>query len=218
MRRQSGHVVCSDFSKCRLEDGLQKPCESNASGTMVFSKHRLQSLSSQWSAALFCSARIADAVLQVGCIQIRVVAVYGYHSGFPDHTALNDALLGKVLNQVKQFQLPTLVVGDLNCNLSELTSWDQAVAQGVVDVAARHADLSGDQPAFTYKGISRIDYILCNRAAAVSFRGIEVDPAGYTDHAILKAEFDWEYSAVPKFSWKMPIDIATFSDVLPLVN
>ena len=84
-----------------------------------------------------------------------------------------------------------------------------------MDVAARQADLSGGQPEYTYKGISRLDYVLCNRAAAVSFQSLEVDPAEYTDHAILKAEFDWSSSLGSRMTWRMPTDFATFSDVLP---
>ena len=92
MRSQRGHVVFSGFSKCRHEDCLQKPGKASAVGTMIFSKSRSQCLSWQWSAPLFRSARISDAVLQVGSIPVRVVAVYGYHSGYADHVTLNDAL------------------------------------------------------------------------------------------------------------------------------
>ena len=218
MRRQSGHAVFSDFSKCRHEDGLQKPGKAQASGTLVFSKARSQCLSSQWSAPVFQSARIADAVIQVGSIQVRVVAVYGYHSGYADHVTLNDALMGKVFNQVKQFHLPTLVVGDFSCNIYDLTAWDQAVAQGFVDVAARQSDVCGSVPELTYKGLSRLDYVLCNRSAAVAFRALHVDPAGYTDHAILTAEFDWPQSVETTLSWQMPNDFATYSDILSRVK
>ena len=213
-----GHVAFSDFSKCRHEDGLQKPGKAVAVGTMIFSKSRLQCLSAQWPAPLFRSARISDAVLQVGIIQVRVVAVYGYNSGIADHVSLNDALLGKVFNQVRQFHLPTLVVGDFNCDLYELTAWNQAVAQGFVDVAARQASLLGETPDFTYKGISRLDYVLCNRAAAQAFCSIEVDPAGYSDHAILQASFNWANTVPSSPSGKMPVDFTTFPDVLPFVK
>ena len=92
------------------------------------------------------------------------------------------------------------------------------MAQGFVDVAARQADLAGNEPDFTYKGISRLDCILCNRSAAQAFHSIDVDPAGYIDHAFLKAELCWTSAAPESLSWKMPLDFATFADVLPFVK
>ncbi|OLP85590.1 hypothetical protein AK812_SmicGene33399 [Symbiodinium microadriaticum] len=140
--------------------------------------------------------------------KVRVIAVYGYHSGIKDSLTKNDILLGKILHRAQAFDLPVIVTGDLNCDINQLEAWHAAVARGYVDVAARQAALSSSEPEPTYKGQSRLDYVLCNRAAAVAFQALSADPQGFTDHAALSASFDWGLfqPVVPRWSFPRALD------------
>ena len=138
---------------------------------------------------------------------MRVIALYGFHSGLTDAAPKNDILLGKALRQADSFAVPTIIAGDFNCMLSDLHSWQAAVARGFVDVAQRVASLHDRDPEPTYKGISRLDYVICNPTAATAFQDIQVDPNGYTDHAILTAVFDWNCCPCKIPTWSFPRDL-----------
>ena len=75
-------------------------------------------------------------------------------------------------------------------------------------MGAKWAALSNTEPLPTYRGTSRLDYILCNPCAFRALSSFWVDPQGFTDHAVLHAEFCWDRvrSRVPR--WNMPMDIA----------
>ena len=111
----------------------------------------------------------------------------------PISVARNDKLLGHVFHMAGSFRVPVLVVGDFNCNLTDLSSWQAAVAKGfcgcgctnklLLQVVSRN--LHTKAPAV-------FDYITCNPLAARAFQVLSVDPRGYSDHASLLASFDWQ--------------------------
>ena len=189
-----------------------------ASGTVVFARTPMQCLSQSWEAAIFSSARVADAVLHVGAQQIRVIAVYGHHSGNPHSLQKNELLFSHVFARASQFHLPTIIAGDFNCDISMLSAWSKAQALGYVDVAAREAAVNNCQPDFTYRGTSRLDYVICNALAARAFQSLFVDPRGFTDHAVLDAVFHWEVTLPSIPSWKMPFDFGKCTALHKLVQ
>ena len=189
-----------------------------ASGTTVFAKTPMQCLSQGWEAAIFSSARVADAVLHTGAQQIRVIAVYGYHSGNRDSLQKNEHLFSHVFARASQFHLPTIVAGDFNCDISMLSVWSKAQALGYVDIAARQAAINNCQPEPTYRGTSRLDYVICNALAARAFQSLVVDPKGFTDHAVLDAVFHWEVTLPSIPSWKMPFDFGKCTALHQLVQ
>ena len=182
-------------------------------GALVCSRSHAKSLHSIWDAAVWQSSRIADSLIQLDTGQVRVVAVYGYHSGIPEAMELNEALLHHVFATVSCTHLPTIIVGDLNCDVNSIDSWRQAACKGYVDVAHKFASITGSEPENTYRGVSRLDYILCNSLAWKALRTFDVDPCGYTDHAILHASFDWDVLSQKIPRWSMPMDFAKLSQL-----
>ena len=185
-----------------------------ATGTLSMSRARAASLADQWEGPVYSSGRVSDALLQLASTQVRVISVYGYHSGIHESVAKNDILLGKVMHRAQSFQLPVIIAGDLNCDINLLESWQAAVARGFVDVAARQAALQGSEPEHTYKGQSRLDYVLCNDVAARAFQNLTLDPQGFTDHAALTASFDWELQSCKTPKWLFPRALDGQSDIL----
>ena len=158
-------------------------------------------------AAIFASARITDALLHLQGQQIRVIAVYGFHSGLPDHMSQNDRLLSHVFARASDFHVPTIIAGDFNCELSALPAWSKARAVGYVDLACRQASVLNTDPDMTFKGVSRLDYVVANPFAARAFRSMQVDPKGFTDHAVITAFFEWDSLHHNPPIWNMPFDI-----------
>ena len=192
------------------------PCfgRGSSSGVLIYTPVAKQlSISKSWSDVFYNTGRIADSLLYVSGRQIRVIAVYGYHSRVCDAEGLNSLLFHEVFQQAFSFSLPTLVVGDFNTDISSLDAWDVAVAKGFIDVAAHVAACEGRLPEPTYRGKSRLDYILANQAAMCHFHSFAQDPHGYTDHAVLEATFKWDSSPTYK-CWNMPFDLASVPDLL----
>ena len=206
-RKLGVSLVCSEVASSKTSKGSLVG-RSAATGTMCISRARSTSLAGQWEGPVYSSGRISDALLQLNGIQVRIIAVYGYHSGIKDSLVKNDILMGKVLHRAQAFDLPVIITGDLNCDINELESWHAAVARGFVDVAARQAAACSSEPQPTYKGQSRLDYVLCNKVAALAFQCLSVDPQGFTDHAILSASFDWEnfQPVIPRWSFPRALD------------
>ena len=105
----------------------------------------------------------------------------------------------------------------MNCDLAVRQPWIDARDAGMVDVAAWRADQSGQLPQPTYRGKSRLDYIICNQFALRHLLSFDQDPFGYTDHAILRCTFDWKPCAAG-LSWTMPSDLASIPGFLEQVR
>ena len=181
---------------------------SEASGAIILSQNPLQDLAGVWDHAVFSTGRVADALLQLPNIQIRVIAVYGYHAGIPDSVSKNDKLLSHVFAAASQYHMPVIITGDLNCNILELECWSKATTVGFVDIAEQEAIWRRQIPDMTYRGETRIDYVICNAWASSCLNKFSVDPNGYTDHAILHATFSWDGLRNSRPRWQMPSDVA----------
>ena len=179
-----------------------------AAGTLLFSRHHTKSLHNLWDKAMWHSSRISDCLIQLSDLQTRVIVVYGVHSGAQGSLEQNETLFHEIFRMVGRCHIPTLIVGDFNCDLNHLGCWQGALDRGFVDVGAKVAALTNQPPQPTYKGTSRLDYVVC---CPVAFRAMEtfrVDPQGFTDHAIVNITFRWEVikTRIPK--WSLPLDVA----------
>ena len=182
--------------------------KAQSSGVLISARSHAKSLHEVWDAAVWKSARIADMLLQIGNIQVRVIGLYGFHSGIANALDLNETLYQAVFSNIVGSHLPTIVAGDLNLDIEQLGCWATARDHGYVDVGAKWASLSNSEPVPTYRGTSRLDYIICNPQAFRALSSFWVDPQGYTDHAVLHAEFCWERAGERIPHWSMPMDIA----------
>ena len=217
-KKESSH--CSFSAASNQRSLLGKPCvgRGHSSGVLCFSRRARQlSLHKLWNPATWSTGRVSDTILHLDGMQIRIIGVYGYHVKVPDCDALNDILLSEVFAHARNFNIPTLVVGDMNCDLAVRQPWIDARDAGMVDVAAWRAGQSGQLPQPTYRGKSRLDYIICNQFALRHLLSFDQDPFGYTDHAILRCTFDWKPCAAG-LSWTMPSDLASIPGFLEQVR
>ena len=212
-------AICRSISN-RCHTALSHPASSKqlakigrneASGTMIFTKQPLRDMSGGIDAAIFNTSRIADAIVNLNGLQVRIIAIYAYHSGFDDQMAKNERLFAHAFAAASQFKIPTTVTGDFNCELSQLNCWEQATTAGFVDVGRHYAELHGSVPENTYRGESRLDYLVVNKVALQGLLSFQVDPKGFTDHAILHATFDWNAAMRPIPTWMTCYDAAQLS-------
>ena len=210
-------VASSAPTGARLNKGILTAGRGEASGTLISSRSPLIELRGIWNDAVFQTGRIADALITLQGVQIRVIAVYGYHSGVTNALGLNDVLFSEILAQSTSYNLPTLIAGDFNHALPEAPLWNQFRASGFTDIAAKYAALSGTFPEPTYRGKSRLDFVLANSAAEALISSFWQDPRGYTDHASLHLKLMIPRCAPQRMSWSMPVDMSSMPDILSKV-
>ena len=188
---------------------------STAAGTLLFSRQHAKSLHQLWDMATWQSARVSDSLIQLDGVQVRVIVVYGVHSGVQGSLEQNELLFGEIFRMIGSTHIPTLLVGDFNCDINRLGCWQCAVNRGFVDVGAKTAAMANQPPQHTYKGISRLDYVVCCPLAFRALESFSVDPNGFTDHAILRVQFSWDVlkTRIPK--WNLPCDMAKLCDSQP---
>ena len=179
-----------------------------ASGTLIWSSCKARDLKELWPQTAFQTGRVADAFISVGAVQVRVIACYGFPSSIPNHLGLNELLFQEVFFQANAYEVPTLIVGDLNVNLQNMQCWEKYSALGFCDYGAHVAALGGLSPQPTYRGISRLDYCIANSWAMPYLAGFSVDPRGFTDHGSLHILLGIEAHQPVCTRWAMPFDIA----------
>ena len=134
--------------------------------------------------------------------------------GITNALGLNDLLCSEVLSHASSFHLPTFIAGDFNHALLDAPVWSHYRAAGFVDLASKFATIAGEVPDPTYRGKSRLDYILANEAAEALCTAWHVDPRGYTDHASLHLRISLPRCSPYKLRWSMPYDMASVPQVL----
>ena len=185
-----------------------------ASGTLIWSSCKARDLKELWPQTAFQTGRVADAFISVGAVQVRVIACYGFPSSIPNHLGLNELLFQEVFFQANAYEVPTLIVGDLNVNLQDMQCWEKYSALGFYDYGAHVAALGGLSPQPTYRGISRLDYCIANSWAMPYLAGFSVDPRGFTDHGSLHILLGVEAHQPVCTRWAMPFDIASVPGIL----
>ena len=207
-------LITSPPSGARHLKGVMTSGRGEASGVMISSKYRATDLKQLWSPAIYQTGRVADCLIQIGEIQVRVLALYGYHSNMANSLGLNEILFQEVLDQASAYQLPTIIAGDFNYSITEAPIWSQFQASGFVDLATRFASLAGQSPQPTYRGKTRIDFVLVNSHAERMVKSFMQDPRGFTDHASLHVDFNVPRHSPLSYQWQMPVDIASVPQVL----
>lgn len=76
-------------------------------------------------------------------MQFQIITVYGVTSSHQDAAAFNSGLLNAAFEASKQLHLPTLIVGDWNCDPKSLTTWDLLDSEGFVDLKILFPRLKG---------------------------------------------------------------------------
>ena len=79
------------------------------------------------------TGRISEAIVKLGHLTVKVVAVYGFHAATPEYKTKNDQLLAMVLARVQNFQFLTIVGGDFNQPPETAPIWEQFRALGYVN-------------------------------------------------------------------------------------
>ena len=184
----------------------QRDCNTKgqARGVAILSQCPLRQCHQQWDQPIWQTSRVVDrfALTQTG--PIRVVGIYGYHQGFEDSLLKNEDLLREILHRVSCIDVPTILMGDFNCDVQSLAVWHDMDRMGWIDAALLQQQWDGEQPEMTFKETSRLDYIIFNAKAVSAFQGFAVSPQPETDHKSVTAYFDWSVVPAMRMHLSMP--------------
>ncbi|CAE7571190.1 unnamed protein product [Symbiodinium sp. CCMP2592] len=196
-----------DVGKRVFKDHRDCNTKGKSSGAAILSKFPLRATTTPWTEEAWKSCRVADSFIITETGPILVIALYGCHQNIPDAEAKNEALLREAAARSRLIRCPTVLVGDINCDIDALAAWSLMQQEGWKDGAAMQHCMDGLPIQKTFKDISRLDYILYNDLAAPAFRSFFVSEQAETDHRSVSAIFDW--GALPKeiSSFRMPMDL-----------
>ena len=131
-------------------------------GVLVSSDLAARHSSVEMPTATWASTRVVDVVVALtSTFHIRVVGFYGitakYHKNYVE---LNDKILSSVLSRILQSTIPCIIMGDFNCCLEDMPLWGRLSDWGWKDAAILNFERTGQEPMMTFKGETRMDYVL----------------------------------------------------------
>ena len=154
--------------------------------------------------ATWASTRVVDAVIAItSTLQVRVIGFYGitakYHKNYVE---LNDNILQSVLSRVMQSTLPCVIMGDFNCCLEDMPFWGRLSDWGWKDAAILNYERTGEPPLMTFKGETRIDYILIPPQLLQFVKDFRVQPETVSDHAMVSLRLAFPGDQLKVQVWK----------------
>ncbi|CAE7560123.1 unnamed protein product, partial [Symbiodinium sp. CCMP2456] len=206
--RKAGKHVCLSHpvDKRTFKDHRDCITKGQSQGAAIVSSAPLRSSSTEWPQDIWKTARVVDTMVVTEFVVVMVIAIYGYHRGFPDAATKNEELFRAAVHKASVVRCPALMLGDLNCDLQSLAVWDAMVQEGWSDAAMIQSQMDGKPMANTFQETSRLDYILMNNLARMAFQGFGVSEQNESDHRAVYASFAWD--SIPKHIWtyKSPMD------------
>ena len=213
-RLAKAYLATSTAAGSRMLKGATATGRGHAVGSLIYSKCKARSLHKLWPDVVFQSGRVSDALITVGSFQLRVIGVYGYNSSIANADGVNEILFEEIFRHAASFSLPTVIAGDFNFDLQLSVTWQHYSQLGYVDVGKHSSALARTEPEPTYRGQSRLDYVVCNALAFQHVQTFCLDPKGYTDHATLTVQFLLPTSVPCKMVWDVPTDLASCPRIL----
>ena len=145
-----------------------------AAGVAIFAYYPLReaigTISPDWQA----TSRILHCVLSLGPLQIQLVAIYGVTSSHKDSSEYNSNLLKEAWQASRHLPLPTIILGDFNCEPTTLRSWEHLEAEGFQDLQKIHRQLYGTCYPATCKDVTSPDTAICCPQMTSWLRRIQV--------------------------------------------
>ena len=173
-------------------------------GVLVSSDLAARHSSVTMPVATWSSTRVVDAVVALtSTIHVRVVGFYAitakYHKNYVE---LNDNILSSVLARVLQSTLPCIVMGDFNCCLEDMPLWGRMFDWGWRDAAILNHQRTGEPPMMTFKGETRIDYILIPPQLLQFVKCFNVYQDTVSDHAMVSLRLSFPGDQMKVQVWK----------------
>lgn len=122
---------------------------------------------------------------------IQVIVLYGPvpNSFLSTHNSM-ESLLDQAYSDARKFKGPTIIAGDINCDVTSLQAWTKLQNDGFWDAALEFATMNGFIPQPTCRDATRFMYLLVSRHLRPFLEWCDcLEDFYFSDHPVLKASF-----------------------------
>ena len=101
-----------------------------------------------------------------------------------------ESLLDQAYSDARKFKGPTIIAGDINCDVTSLQAWTKLQNDGFWDAALEFATMNGFKPQPTCRDATRFMYLLVSRHLRPFLEWCDcLEDFYFSDHPVLKASF-----------------------------
>ena len=192
--------LCAPRKSAHKSDSISR---GESGGVLLHSDMPARAGGTPMDDCAWASTRIMESLLHLGTnFVVRVIGIYGFSKRYPSHIEATNALLFRVLKYVSQSDIPCIFVGDLNCELNELSVWHYLYERGWKDSATLQQQRDGFIPRPTWKSYSRIDFILLPPILVAYFKEYINDPDTVSDHSRISITLAIPDDTPQRRNWK----------------
>ena len=178
-----------------------------AGGTYIISHFPLRQGGQQWPSRDHWLYPVGRSIIQLGpnCV-LCVLTVYGppRNQTYSDTQALLSYVTLFAAERAMAFQGPTLLMGDLNCDLEELAMWQSLQSRGWSDLHALSAEINNHELEATCQG-ARHSYILANAIATGMLKTCRIEETfDFASHPTLYAQLCVQSVIRSELTWCLP--------------
>ena len=179
-----------------------------AGGTAIISSYPIRKTLEPLPEDIVNSDRYTEAIVQISPGHfIFCVALYGAVIGqrYHDSFGITNRLFSIAAQRAVKFQGPAIIVGDLNCSLSQLSLWPSLIKHGWNDTALKSAELNHHSIEMTYNNITRHSFILTSgelKNALIDCRTIKHHV--FSQHPVMRLRLNLDTIVEAKFVWQLP--------------
>ena len=204
---QGRHAFSSRPVKRRhFKRGTVSEVRGESAGVWISSRVHVRPIELPWPDDIADLCRACDGIIYTPDGLFYLACLYGFHQGYVDASPKTDRILEAIYQRSQLLKLPAIIVGDFNASLDALPVWPHMCEKGWCDAALSHQYRTGQQPAPTYKEVSRIDFIVMNDLAHRSFLSYDASEMPISDHRMISAEFQWDKCKGLSTIYRMPRD------------
>ena len=158
------------------------------------------------------SCRISECFVRFGCMEVRVVVVYGWPVSTPEAAARNNLLLAWAYERVTSSSLPAIIGGDFNVLPQQLPVWQSFAQQGWVEAGQFAQFAFGIDLPNTCKGSTRHDTFIIPPVLQQFVRGADVlnDAMLFDAHSPLRLRLHIPTILPVTMQWRLPKPFSDF--------
>ena len=155
--------------------------------------------------------RIVSAIIQIEHLHIHFIVLYGFPSCHQQSRQKTNEILTAALDIMAGVNLPTVIMGDFNWQLHQLSVTRFLLSQGFSDLSDIYRDTYGDEMPFTCREVDRNDQILVSSHLSPLVRFARVDKQiFFHDHDPVIFQLELPLKP-PKLSyWHLPSSWSSF--------
>ena len=186
-----------------------------AGGTAIISNYPMRKTLEHLPEDISESDRYTEAIVQISPgYYIFCVALYGAVIGqrYQDSLGITNRLFSVAAQRAVKFQGPSIIVGDLNCDLEKLSLWPSLIKQGWCDTAIKSADINRHPVEMTYDNITRHSYILTSgelRNTLIDCRTVKQHV--FSKHPVIKLRLSLPIIIQRNYVWQLPKSFDQYS-------